>query len=756
MRRLRITPFFILLCAYLLIAVALLRIPLLNTLGYEFSALMGIVVGIGGGLFTLALFRKKFSNVSRIAPDVYGRFLLDAVGLNTLALLVPVTVMMINAFFVKNCSILQGLVFVFLIPCITLMFSVALAGLTGLFVSHAKTLYCSIVAVLLLSPLVHMFFEPQLYAYNVFFGFFPGFSYDELLLITQKFILFRILTLCTALILGTYGIVIVSATVPRESMWQKLRTVRFLFRKPRLAFTIVPMMFVLLGCYYFRHELSFETSASSIQKTLGGKYSTEHFDIYYSPSTYPGDDIKRIAGEHEFYYMQIISDLRITPLAKIQSYIYPTPEVKQQLLGTATTDISKPWMREIHVTANSLDGTLKHELVHVIAGRFGMPFFRVSPRMGLIEGLAMALDGNKGERTLHYYAAAMKEFGIDYDINQLLSYSGFMMQAPARSYLVCGSFVQYLLDHYGIERFRRTYQTGSFESGYGRSLQSLTGDWKEYLLHITISDADEAHVRYRFRRPPMFQKTCARVSAEWMNDAGTAYTQKNYTAAAILYRHAYDETGSEDAVLGYLQSEFRRGEYDSVTVSSPARYRPPLMPMADLLAGDAWMMKGDSVRASRYYTELLESNILRSYSELAAIRLTWLARLKQSFVMRQFYRLDDDTLRIDVLTRILLMPGMDAQTQSLYRYLLLRLYVNMQRYSDALSTITGEENVFAYPVLNYSDQVLRATVYERLREWEKAKLHYWRALNYTPQEAAKSWIEDKIELCNWFERHKDF
>jgi tetratricopeptide (TPR) repeat protein len=413
-------------------------------------------------------------------------------------------------------------------------------------------------------------------------------------------------------------------------------------------------------------------------------------------------------------------------------------------------------MREIYVSAGSLDGTLKHELVHVIAGRFGMPFFGISPRMGLVEGLAMALDGNRGERTLHYYAAAMKEFGVEYNINELLSYSGFMMQAPAKSYVLCGSFVQYLIDHYGIERFRRTYQTGSFESGYERSLQSLSTEWTEFLSQIKVPDADEAHVRYRFRRLPVFQKTCARVTAEWINDAGGAFRQKNYTAASMLYRHAYDETGSEDAVLGYLQSEFRRGEYDSVTASSPAKHRPPLMPMADLLTGDAWMMKGDSAKASRFYTALLESNILRSYSELAAIRLSWLAQPHQNFVMRQFYRVDEDSLRIDVLQKILLMPAMDTETRSLYEYLLLRLSVNMHRYSDALNTVSGEEYIFRYSAMNYSNQVLRAAVFEHFGEWEKAKLHYWRALNYTQQETAKSWIEDRIELCNWFERHKAF
>ncbi len=756
MKRYRITPLTILLCVYLLLAVVLTPIPLFNTIGYEFSALMGIVVGIGGGALTLSLFRKKFSNAESISPVEYTRFLLNAVVQNALALLVPVLVLVANALFVKNCNILQGLAFVFLIPCVTLLFSVALAGFIGLLVIHSKALYNILVVAILLSPFIHMYFELQLYAYNVFFGYFPGFSYDELLLITPTFILFRVLTLSAALILLLCGMAVASSTKRRENVWQKIRAIVVIFRKPELVVTALPLILILSGCYFFRHELSFESSASYVQEILGGKYTTQHFDIYYSPSTYSEIEIHRIAGEHEFRYMQIVGELRTAPLTKIQSYIYPSAEVKQRLLGTATTDIAKPWMREIHVSAGSLDGTLKHELVHVIAARFGMPFLGISSRMGLVEGLAVALDGDMGERTLHQYASAMKEFGIDYDIEKLLSYSGFISQAPAKGYIVCGSFVQYLLDHYGIERFKRTYQSGRFEAGYGRSLQSLIAEWDDFLSQIKILDSDESHVRYSFRRLPVFQKTCARVVAEWINEAGKKSKQKDYTAAAALYRHAYDETGNEDALLGYLQSEYRRGEYDSVATSSLSEHRSTLLPMADLLIGDALMMKGDSTQASRHYTSVFESHILRYFDELSAIRLTWLAQPGQYSVMRQFYRENEDSIRIDILKKLLLVPRMDMETRSLYRYILLRLYVNARRYSDARNLISEEEYSFPDSVLKYSAEILRASVLGHTGEWEKAKLHYWRALNYTPQQAEKNRIEDQIELCNWFERHKDF
>lgn len=746
----------ILLCIYLLIALLLIPVPLFNTIGYEFSAFMGIVVGIGGGLFTLSLFRKKFSGAERILPAEYTRFLLNAAVQNVLAMLVPVAVMMVNALFVKNCNILQGMAFVFLIPCVTILFSVALAGLIGLLVVHSKTLYSVLIAAIFFFPLIHTYFEPQLYAYNVLFGYFPGFSYDEFLPITPAFVLFRILTLCAAMIFLLSGVAIASSTLCRENFWQKIRGIAVMVKKPGPAVAAVTLIFILAGSYYFRHELSFESSTSYVQKILGAKYSTQHFDIYYSPSTYSEKEIIRIAGEHEYRYMQIIGELRTVPLAKIQSYIYPSAEVKQRLLGTATTDIAKPWMREVHISAASLEETLKHELVHVIAGRFGMPFLRISPRMGLVEGLAVALGGDRGERTLHYYAAAMKEFGVDFNIEKLLSYSGFITQAPAKSYIVCGSFVQYLLDHYGIERFKRSYQGGSFETGYGRSLQSLIAEWDDFLSQIKISDSDEAHVRYFFRRPPVFKKTCARVTAEWMNDAGKKIREKNYAAAAVFYRHAYDETGSDDALLGYMQSEFRAEEYDSVTTSSLSKHRPPIMPMADLLIGDAYMMKGDSVQACRYYTSLITNHILRSYNELAVIRLTWLARPGQYSAMRQFYHENEDSIRIDILRKLLLDPQIDTETGSLYRYIMLRLYVNAQRYTDARNLISDEEFIFQDSTLNYSNEVLRAVVFEHTWEWEKAKLHYWRALNYTSQETEKNRIEDRIELCNWFERHKSF
>lgn len=157
--------------------------------------------------------------------------------------------------------------------------------------------------------------------------------------------------------------------------------------------------------------------------------------------------------------------------------------------------------------------------------------------MGLVEGLAVALDGDMGERTLHQYASAMKEFGIDYDIEKLLSYSGFISQAPAKGYIVCGSFVQYLLDHYGIERFKRTYQSGRFEAGYGRSLQSLIAEWDDFLSQIKILDSDESHVRYSFRRLPVFQKP----APVWLQN-GLTKRERSPNKKIILQLQRYTDT----------------------------------------------------------------------------------------------------------------------------------------------------------------------------------------------------------------------
>src|SRR5207237_2512299 len=109
-----------------------------------------------------------------------------SLGRGLLLLLIPLIAATVNILFVRNCSYLEGIVFYLLIPCVTCLWSVSLAGfciaLTGQTV-HTRPLatfvvYTSMLGVVMLYPLYVAYATPQIYSYNFIYGFFPGLSYD--------------------------------------------------------------------------------------------------------------------------------------------------------------------------------------------------------------------------------------------------------------------------------------------------------------------------------------------------------------------------------------------------------------------------------------------------------------------------------------------------------------------------------------------------------------------------------------------------
>ena len=149
-------------------------------------------------------------------------------------------------------------------------------------------------------------------------------------------------------------------------------------------------------------------------------------------------------------------------MRKFSVYLYPTGEAKRRYIGTATTNIAKPWRKEIHLTLDSFEDTFRHELVHVLAANVGLPLIGASDRMGLNEGFATAVDWNWQEFSPHEYAAAMQHEKLLGDPAALFTYTGFAVQQGSYAYIVAASFTRYLIDRFGVNRFKEVFPAGHF------------------------------------------------------------------------------------------------------------------------------------------------------------------------------------------------------------------------------------------------------------------------------------------------------
>jgi tetratricopeptide (TPR) repeat protein len=748
---------------YAIFSIVLSRIPLFNYLGYEFSAATGIAGGLLSGILTIDLFRQSFvGKATLLKSDLLSFFRFDLL-INLVLLLIPLILISLNAFFVKNCSFSTGLAFFLLIPVITIFFGVSLGLSIAVWFRRAALMYTIFFAFILLRPVYLTLTSPQLFAYNVLFGYFPGFTYDEVLRITKTLLLFRALTIVTALTMLIITLIVSEGTSPSGHFWVRMQALRNLFRRRLAGIAAILGLLILLSAYLFRDALGFESSASFIQRELGSRLTTLHFNIYYSSDKVSDDRIKWIAAEHEFRYLRVSRMLQVNLLDKIDSYIYPTSELKRKLIGTSTTDIAKPWRREIHLNLDSFERTLRHELVHVLASAFGMPILRISPTPGLIEGLAVACDWNAGDRTPHQFSAALFRFGLVSDVRGIFSFAGFASKPSSVSYLLSGSFCRYLIDEYGLWRFMAVYPWAQFQKTYRKPLGELLEEWKEYLQSVKVPPTDLTRAKLLFARPSIMSNVCARTVADLNEAAAKLFRKKEYGEAARMYRSTYAMTRGREAALGLFAAEFRNGEYDSVVVQLQNvlgdSTQASVFVLSRLLLGDCYWILGRPEAARQAYEELRKLDVHEAYNVAAAIRIEALHHRELETSMKSFLATSaEDSTRYSILQQVLA----DSLTLPIVHLQLGRMDFQEGRYEAAISNLSGiaqrssvsAKKPFVDAVLDFELEKTLGLSLFHMEEFQDAKIHLWQSLNYTGNEGDKNFIEDQIEYCDWLDAHR--
>ncbi|MGH7889998.1 MAG: tetratricopeptide repeat protein, partial [Thermodesulfobacteriota bacterium] len=305
--------------------------------------------------------------------------------------------------------------------------------------------------------------------------------------------------------------------------------------------------------YSKKEELGVTFTRSYITENfLTASLETEHFSIYYTPGTTEARDIALIANDHEWRYKQLREFLQVSSRVKIRSYIYPDVETRKKLIGAGETTIANPIHSEIHLVYDAFPNPiLEHELTHVMSSEFGMRVLKVSPKVGLIEGLAVAADwGATNGFTSHQWSKSMFVKGVAPDIKEIVGL-GFWYAPPQKSYTLMGSFCRYLTDTYGIEKFKVLYQTGKF-SVYGKSLDDLISEWKKFLDGIDIPENAPILAEYRFSEPSIFQARCPRKVAALKDEALEAFNDGNLYRAKDLFNEALSFDRNNPVLLDSL------------------------------------------------------------------------------------------------------------------------------------------------------------------------------------------------------------
>lgn len=402
-----------------------------------------------------------------------------------------------------------------------------LAPLLGLLVGArvrrrwlAGALALAIVPASIVWSLVRFYATPAIFAYDPFFGFFPGAIYDESVPLGATLVTYR---------LGTLGAIAATAGA-LAWLWDPERAFLSLSRArslPAAALGCLAGVSLALGIYLAGPALGHRYDASDVARALGGRVEGPRCTVIYARAI-GGREARRISDDCEVRLAQIEDFFGVRLRRRLTVFLFADAEQKQALMGAADTYIAKPWRYEVYLQhAPFPHPVLKHEIAHVVAGEMAPNPFHVSARLGLlplpglIEGAAVAAAWEgEGDTTPHQWSHAMLEAGLLPGLNGLAGL-GFMMHASGTAYTAAGSFSRWLIEHYGAARYRDLYRDGDFRRAYGRDLGALERDWRAFLRTVQVPERVLARARARFRRASLIARVCPFETAEIFERAAT-------------------------------------------------------------------------------------------------------------------------------------------------------------------------------------------------------------------------------------------
>jgi tetratricopeptide (TPR) repeat protein len=530
----------------------LTRFSLIGVLGFEFSAVVSVVLS-----FASALISSDFVNLDLEKRFVTRRRFSDLIAfiffVNLFMAFFPFLIGFLSSLISKDCYIKEGVLFYLLIPVVTVFFSTSIGLVAGAFFPKRGFLISTVViTALILASLRCLYSGPSFFSYNPIFGFFPGPIYDEAIPITHTLVVYRITVLL-------WGVLLLSV----------LRVVRG-FRYGMLSFFDIIALVVLAFGLYISHlkkeELGIAYTRSYITgNVLTGSIETKHFIIYYAPGTSDAKRIELIADDHEWRYHQLQEFLGVGFKGKIRSYIYPSVDIRKKMVGAGNTTVSNPIHKEIHLVYSSFPHPLlKHELAHVMASEFGIKGLGISPKVGLIEGLAVAADWSSDLFTPHQWSKVLIQGEDDASIRRMLGV-GFWYAPPRKSYTLMGSFCRYLIDTYGIERFKELYRTGRFNV-YEKSLEELISEWRRFLEHIEVPSEIWPLAEYKFGGLSLFQRDrCPRKVSSLKEEGIKAFKDGDLYRAKVAFQNVLSlEEGDPETVINLAYVYYFSGDYMEV------------------------------------------------------------------------------------------------------------------------------------------------------------------------------------------------
>jgi tetratricopeptide (TPR) repeat protein len=355
------------------------------------------------------------------------------------------------------------------------------------------------------------------------------------------------------------------------------------------------------------------------------------------------------------------------------------------------------------------------------------------------------------EEPVHRLAAMVFATGAAPDMQSLFSLSGFMKSPAGVSYTLAGSFCRYLIDRYGMRRFKLVYKSGEYSIIFGKPLPLLLQEWRRSLDRFRFNADDLEKANYLFKRQSIFGKECARVIANMNTETRAMLTDRHYEDALISAERSLGKTMSTEAVYQKTTALIRLGRYDDARAFVQTELKDSTAASSFLtlnsLLGDA-LWGADSLEdAMKAYGEILRVHISSSWDESMTLRREVVRKPDLARALKPLFLSSvEDSARVSSLEKLM----QAFPKEPILRYLLAREKVSAERYDEAMQLLDGMRP-FDSPTMELARQRRLAQVAMALGHYQKSKMYYWQSLNGVYRETQSFEVEEKLRFCDWMD-----
>ncbi len=216
---------------------------------------------------------------------------------------------------------------------------------------------------------------------------------------------------------------------------------------------------------------------------------TPHFRFYYEADTYAARHFAELcqgAEEARLHALKLLGEKNYAPM--IDLFYLDSREKMIPALGTQPAGWSEHQSNTVLLACNeNIRPFHRHEIMHVLS----MNLWKLPPLLEawLLEGLAVYADAPCAGYSLHEIAAHLQREKKLASLHSLVF--RFHKQSDLRAYMQSGSFVQFLYENYGREKFRRLWEHGvtHLPEITGKTYHETEMEWRAFLKRVEPAPA---------------------------------------------------------------------------------------------------------------------------------------------------------------------------------------------------------------------------------------------------------------------------